>query len=392
MSDRHRRIVIGVTSDQSIRLITGFPGYLADRGWDVHVVSSPGPLLDEMSTVPGVRTHALPMAREPSPLQDLKSLIAWVRLLRQIRPGVMTVGTPKAGLVAGLAGWLVRVPSRVYHLRGLRLESVKGGRRLVFLILERVAVATAHRVLVVSPSLRDRAVELGVVRRAKTSVLGDGSSNGVDVDAFSAGAFDPLDVAAIEEQLRVPAGVPVIGFVGRLTEDKGLRVLGGAVEMLLGAKVDHQLLVVGGVEDDAAVRAMSASSIRAGGRPLIVTGHVRNPEIYYQLMTVLCLPTYREGFPNVVLEAAAASVPAVTTTATGAVDSVVDGVSGVIATVGSSRALADGLLQLLSDPTESRRMGERARARVVKSFSRSRVWDLTEKFFEEAEAQRGNIV
>lgn len=98
-------------------------------------------------------------------------------------------------------------------------------------------------------------------------------------------------------------------------------------ELLLEAKVKHQLFVVVGGEDDAPVDAMSASSLRAGGRSFIVTAFIHNPEIYDQIMTTLCLPTFREGFPNVVLEAAGAGIPAVTTAAFGAVDSVVDRVS-----------------------------------------------------------------
>ena len=123
MTSGKPRIVLGVTVDLSLRLMAGFPQYLAERGWDVHVVSSPGARLDALAGVDGVTVHALTMAREPSPVSDLRSLIAWMRLLRRLRPDVVSVGTPKAGLLGGIAARLTRVPGRVYMLRGLRLET-----------------------------------------------------------------------------------------------------------------------------------------------------------------------------------------------------------------------------------------------------------------------------
>lgn len=371
MGERHRRILIGVTSDQSIRLVTGFPQYLRDRGWDVHVVSSPGPLLERLGAEPGITTHALAMAREPSLRSDLGAVIRWVRLLRAVRPGVTSLGTPKAALVGGLAAAAVRVPFRVYHLRGLRLESFEGRRRALFAAVERLTAATAHRVLAVSPSLLERVAGLGLIRRSKMVVLGDGSSNGVDlVD----GPPDARAVRSLAQSLGLAEGVPVIGFVGRLTEDKGLGVLRDALALLERRGIAHQLLVVGGVDHTAG----------AGGAEVpgsTVTGQVDDPERYYPLMDLLCLPTLREGFPNVVLEAAAAGVPAVTTDATGAVDSVVPGQTGLIAAVGSAEALADRLGELLADPAARRRMGSAARERVETSFTRERVWSLSEALY-----------
>jgi len=364
----------------SLRLMQGFPEYLVTRGWDVHVVSSPGPLLDELSSADGVTTHGITMARKPSPVEDLRALAAWVRLLRRVRPNILSVGTPKAGLLGGIAGLLTRVPHRVYLLRGLRLESSTGPRRMVLSLLETVASSCAHQILAVSHSLRDRVAALKLMAPDKVVVLGAGSSNGVETVLYSRERFADADLARMSKALGLVPGILVVGFVGRLTKDKGLEVLAEARAILERKKVDYQLLIVGGIDDSDGARMLDA--VRSTGRPALVSGQVDNPEPYYQLMDILCLPTLREGFPNVVLEAAAAGVPTVTTTATGAIDSVIHGETGLIATVGSAESLSDQLALLLEDSGLRLRMGANATLRVKDCFERTAVWDLTESFYD----------
>ena len=384
MADRRRRILLAVTADMSLRLMQGFPEYLVTRGWDVHVVSSPGPLLDELSSADGVTTHGITMAREPSPVEDLRALAAWVRLLRRVRPSLLSVGTPKAGLLGGIAGLLTRVPHRVYLLRGLRLESFSGPRRMVLALLEKFASSCAHRILAVSHSLRNRATALKLMPPEKIVVLGAGSSNGVESALYSRERFADADLARMSKALGLVPGIPVVGFVGRLTKDKGLEVLAETRAILERKKVDYQLLIVGGIDDSDGARILDA--VCSTGRPALVSGQVDNPELYYQLMDILCLPTLREGFPNVVLEAAAAGVPTVTTTATGAIDSVIHGETGLIATVGSAESLSDQLALLLRDSELRSTMGANATLRVKNCFERTAVWGLTDSFYNDLTA------
>jgi len=367
-----RRVLIGVTSDLSLSLMRGLPQYLASRGWDVHVVSSPGPGLDALRGEQGLTVHALRMAREPSPLADARALLSWISLLRRVRPDAISVGTPKAGLLGGLAARWTRVPWRIYHLRGLRLETTTGVRRSILAILERTAMASSNMVISVSASLRQRVVDLGLVDGSRIRVLGHGSSNGVELPARPPSAEER---AAARQRLGLEPQPPVVGFVGRLTPDKGLDVLAAARALLAERGVDHQLLIVGGVDEQADPAILDA--LRSVGRPPIETGQVPDARSFYAAMDLLCLPTLREGFPNVVLEAAAAGIPAVTTDATGAVDSVVDGATGLIAAVGDPGSLADRLQELLEATAGARRaMGQTARERAGRDFSRDQVWAL----------------
>lgn len=373
------RIVLGVTADISLTLMRGMPRYLSDSGWDVHVVSSPGPLLEQMRATPGVTTHALTMERDPAPLKDIASLVRWIRLLHRIRPDVISVGTPKAGLLGCLAGWLTGVPRRVYHLRGLRLETATGLARKVFMAAEWITARASTDVLSVSHSLRDRFVNLGLVRADKVTVVGSGSSNGVLVQDFDSGKFSVHEVGELRESLAIQSGVPVIGFVGRLTEDKGLKVLAEARRILVEEGIDHQLLVVGAFDGDKGIGNLE--SINEFGRAAITTGYIASPAIYYQLMDVFCLPTYREGYPNVVLEASASALPTVTTDATGAVDSVIHETTGLIARTGDAVSLAHALRTVLGDRERADIMGQNALDRVSNHYSRQHVQNLIMDYY-----------
>ncbi|TFC89817.1 glycosyltransferase family 1 protein [Cryobacterium sp. TmT2-59] len=383
------KILLGVTADESIVLMRGFAEHLSGTGWDVHVVSSPGPRSESLSKSAGLTVHTIPMNRNPSPFADAKALLAWICLLRAVSPDVISVGTPKAGLLGGIAGLIARVPTRIYLLRGLRLETAYGLQRLVLTIVEMCSMAVSHRVLAVSSSLRQRAIDLRLVGQAKVIVLGVGSSNGVDMGAHERSNFSEEELHTLSRSLGLLTNIPVVGFVGRLTKDKGLDVL-TAARLIMATKGERfQLLVVGEVDDKGGADVLSELS--QSTLPSIVTGYVSHPAIYFQLMDVLCLPTLREGFPNVVLEAAASGVPSVTTSATGAIDSVIDGETGLIARVSSAPDLADCLTRMISDSTRCKDMGARARAHVSANYARPLVWANTQRFYMDYHLERKRI-
>ena len=366
MTRDRERIVLGATVGRSLSVLDGLPQHLAHLGWDVHVVSSGGAELEALGALPGVTATALSMERDPSPLRDLVSLWAWLRYLRRTRPTVLFVGTPKAALLALLAGAVMRVPRRVYILRGLRLESARGVVRIGLEAMERLTCRLAHVVVSVSPSLRAKALELGIVEESKIRVLGAGSSNGVDLVRFR-----PRPRATHLGDLQLAGDVPVVGFVGRLTRDKGLSTLAEARRTLLENELDHQLLIVGGVDGDAD----SLAELTSTGRPAVQIGHVPDTAPYYALMDVVVLPTLREGFPNTVLEASASGRPVITTDATGAVDSVVPGRTGLVVPTADPPALAAAIEAVLADVELADRLGRGGRRHVEEHFARADVWD-----------------
>jgi glycosyltransferase involved in cell wall biosynthesis len=339
---------------------------LGAAGYEILVVSSPGPELDAVQADLGVRVAALAMRREISPRADARALRRWLRLLRRERPALVVAATPKASLLGLVAARVTRVPRRAYYLGGLRVEGEGGGRRAVLAAAEWLTASCAHVVVANSPSLAAAAQRLRVVSPGKLRVIRPASSHGVDATYFVPRQPD----SALGARLGLVDGVPVLGFVGRVTADKGVGALVAALRVLRTDEHRVQLLVLGAQNERDSAAWVARLQDEAD---VVLTGHVADVRPYLALMDLHVLPSRREGFPNVVLEAGAMEVPTVTTRATGAVDSVRDGETGVLVDVDAPDQLAAAVATLLDDAALRRRMGVAARAWVVRDFPPQRV-------------------
>ncbi len=374
------RVAYLVTHPMTARLLLrGQLEWMQERGFDVTLITS---TVDEpVSEVddPPFEVRRVPMSREISPAADGVSLARLTRELRRLRPDIVNAGTPKAGVLGMAAARLARAPRRVYTLRGLRLETTGGLRRRVLTAAERFACSSAHRIVCVSDSLRRRCEELGVCAPGRARVLADGSSNGVDFERF---ARVP---DAATERLGAELGLgraPVVGFVGRLTRDKGIEELARAFEAIRREAPAARLLLIGGDEPGDPVDPECRRRL-AEDPAVIDVGRVDDTAPYYPLMDVLAFPSYREGMPNAPLEAAAAGVPTVGCRVTGSVDAIRDGVTGTLVAAGNSTALASALLGYLRDGELARRHGDAARERVARRFRPERVWQALENLYRE---------
>lgn len=382
------RIVYVFTSSLALRFLRGQFGFLREAGYDVVIVASPSQDLTDVAREEGAQVVRVPTAREISPAQDLVSLWRLWRAIRRLRPWITNVGTPKAGFLGGLAAWLAGVPYRVYTLYGLRLETTGGLRRRVLMFAEWVACLCAHRVICVSESLRQEAVGLGLAKPERTTVFSPGSCNGVDISRFEFDGGSGRPRSRLREELGIPRGAPAIGFVGRFTRDKGVAELIDAFASLRSEFPELRLLMVGDFEEGDRPTAEVVKQIQTDPN-VVCTGFVDDTAPYYDAMDILALPTYREGFPNVVLEAQAAGKPAVVTDATGAADSVVDGVTGMIVPTRDSRALGEALAKLLRDPALASAMGENGRKRVVAEFQPARIWSELTRLYQSSLEEKG---
>lgn len=302
-SAENETVLFGVTSSQSLKLLGKIPSSMAEIGWKVHVVAG-----DNASEVPkdlnGIAIHTVPMKRNPSPLKDLYSLVRWMLLLSRVRPDIVVIGTPKASLVGMLAALFCQVPRRVYQLRGLRLQTVSGPARHVLSFMEWITAKSSTKILAVSNSLKDEYCRLGLSDIEKIEVLGLGSSHGVDVDYFHPTRWSVWEPPELTLRRAKSGGMPILGFVGRFSKDKGAQELLQCCQVLLEAGITHTILIIGPLEGDRE----ALDELRRTNRDTITTGSLKDVAPYYSLMDLLVLPTHREGFPNAVLEAAASGV------------------------------------------------------------------------------------
>ncbi|HET6765593.1 MAG TPA: glycosyltransferase family 4 protein [Longimicrobiaceae bacterium] len=368
------QLVHVTTVPMSLTFLTGQIGYVKERGYAVHAISSPGDDLHAFGERLGMPVSAVEMPRRISPLQDLRAVAKLAGALRRLRPAIVHAHTPKGGLLGMIAAWLTRVPVRVYHMRGLPLQTATGSRRVLLAATERVSCALAHRVICVSHSLRAVAVAEGLCPPDKIRVLLGGSGNGVD----AAGRFDPASLpAGTRQQVRARLGIPddavVVGFIGRLVRDKGIVELAAAWERLREEHPGAHLLVVGPWEPQDPVPAELRRTLEGDPR-VHLTGADWNTPPLYAAMDVVVLPTYREGFPNVPLEAASMGLPVVATEVPGCVDAVQHGATGTLVPVRDAAALAEAVGAYVADAGLRGAHGSAGRARVLRDFRREAIW------------------
>jgi len=362
-----------MTDSLACGFVRGQAGYMREQGFDVTIVSSPGPGLDRTAHEEDIGQSAISMKREIAPLADFKSFLQLLRLFRRTRPHILNAGTMKAALLGMTAAWLTRVPVRIYTLHGLRLETTQGTKRRILHFAERWITLRSHRIFCVSPSLKQTYVCLVPQATQKATVLADGSCNGVDAGRFEPAASFRKRAAELRRSWNIDKDDQVIGFVGRLVRDKGVEELVDAFDRIRVRHPDAWLVLLGDFESGDPVSDACEKRLRDDPR-VILPGFVDEPIAYYFLMDVFVLPSYREGLPSVSLEAALAEVPVVGFRSTGVVDSVLDGKTGRLVEQGDVLGLADAIAGYLDDPALARAHGEAGRAWVLEAFRPETIW------------------
>jgi glycosyltransferase involved in cell wall biosynthesis len=268
-----------------------------------------------------------------------------------------------------IAAATLGVPGRIYLARGLRLEGTSGVLRRGLGVAEIVASRCAHQVVCVSESLRAAYASGGYAPERKLTVI---PSNGVDATAFGERERYREQAAAIRAQLGIPADAMVVGFVGRLAADKGIADLLRAFERASHSVSTLHLLVVGGSFAGDDLPPDLAQGLR---HPRVrLSGTVEDPAPYYAAMDMLAFPSYREGLPNVPLEAASCELPSIGYRSTGVVDAIAHDCTGVIVDRKDDRAMAEAIVAYARSTELRTRHGLAARARVLRQFTNERVW------------------
>lgn len=363
-----KRAVLATTIPVTLRrFYSELVGMLRADGYDVTLVSSSGPHLDAAAAETGARAEVIEMSRHLTPLQDLLAWLKWHAVMARHRPAIVVAGTPKGALLGMTVAALWRVPRRVYLCGGLRLEGSAGPLKQILVWTERLAMAAATEVMVNSNTLKQEVLAASLVRPAKLRQTIPGSTHGVDSKRFSPRARD----AELSASLGIDPRTPVLGFVGRLTRDKGIQTLIEAGLRLQRQGRPFQLLIVGPQNEPDSKEYIDR--LHDSGLAVALAGPVDDVRPYYSLMYVHLLPSLREGFPNVVLEASAMGVPTVTTTATGCRDSVLDGKTGILCPPADAEAFSRAIARLLDDADLRAYMGSCAREWAAAQFEPQRI-------------------
>lgn len=342
--------------------------YLAHQGIDITLVSSPGVGLAAIAKSLNMKYYPMPMARKAEPLHDLHALLTLARLFRSKRFDIVHSSTPKAGLLTALAGILARTPVRIHTFTGQVWVEMKGISRRILRLCDWIIGHLNTQCYADSKSQRDFLIEERLIKASKISVPGAGSVSGVDLKRFSPNVFGKGHAAAIRRELGISEWSFVILFVGRLTKDKGIKELISVFLTLQRELKKVDLILVGPFEPERDPLPKETLDELSNNPRIHVVGFSQEPEKYMAAADVFCLPSYREGFGSVIVEAAAMGLPSVASRVAGLVDAVVDGETGLLVPAKDVDALKHALIKMLSAPEIRHQMGRAARERAVRDF------------------------
>lgn len=341
---------------------------IASNNIDCTLVSSPGEELDMMSRDLGLRCHAIDMSREINLIKDIKSLYRLYKFFKSERFDIVHSSTAKAGLLTAVAARLARVPLRIHTYTGQRWVELCGVRRWVVRLCDRIIAVLNTHCYADSRSQMVFLIGEGLIKPSKISVPASGSISGVDLNRFNPDKWKSSDALAVRQELGIDEDAIMILFVGRVNRDKGIIELIHAFKSLDVAGKKTELVLVGSFEPKLDPLPGAIIDALMTNPNIHIVGQTREPERYMGAADILCLPSYREGFGSVVIEAAAMGVPAVATSIVGLVDAVDDGKTGLLVSpkdVGSLRRALSTMI-LKSDLRE--RMGQAARERAERLF------------------------
>lgn len=345
--------------------------------YEVIALSSPGEELHTVAEREGVRTIAVPMERHISPLKDLLALIKMVRVFRKEKPAMVHSMTPKAGLLCMIAGWLTKVPVRVHTFTGLVWPTEKGLKRQILMMTDRLTCACATHIIPEGEGVKSDLIA-GKITNKPLKVLGYGNVKGVDLTHYV--RSEELKVKS--EKLHSDRFTFL--FVGRIVKDKGINELCQAFDKL-SKKTPVRLVLVGRYEDDLDPISDEAREMIKNNSSIEYVGPQYGDDLlsYYAAADCFVFPSYREGFPNTVLEAGAMGLPSIVTDINGSREIIKQGENGVIVPSKDAEALYDAMLNMLQDKEERERMAGNARHLIETRYEQRFVRQCLYDFYKE---------
>ncbi|MBI5438643.1 MAG: glycosyltransferase family 4 protein [Nitrosomonadales bacterium] len=334
--------------------------------WSVQIISAPDN--DNLLSKLNVQFTPLAIERKATPLRDMLTLIQLVRIFHRERFNLVHSIMPKTGFLSMLAAWIAGVPNRIHTFTGEVWANKRGWRRMVFKQFDKLIVLFATHILVDSPSQRDFLITEGVLPQGEGLVIGHGSICGVDAHRFRP---DAQARNAVRAELGISLEQTVILFLGRLNRDKGTLELAAAFADIAAHRPDVMLALVGAEENVSFARVQEICG-KHGDR-LRRVGFTPNPERYMAAADIFCLPSYREGFGQVIIEAGASGVPTIASRIYGITDAIEDGKTGLLFPAGDVAALTQALLRLIADRELRKKMGEAAMVRALELFSSQKI-------------------
>lgn len=355
-------------------LLKGQLRFMSER-YEVKGVTSDGELRVEAEKNEGVSIIPIEMTRTISPIQDMKSVWLLYKLFKKEKPLIVHTHTPKAGTVGMLAAKLAGVPHRLHTIAGLPLLEVQGNKRRLLDVVEKATYACATNIYPNSKGLYDIILENNYTKSEKLKVIGQGSSNGIDTSHFNSEHFSPEEKHKLKNELKIHEGDFVFIFVGRLVKDKGVNELLEAFQNLSRQNSKAKLLLVGFLETELDPLSAASLAIIENNKNIVFVGFQKDVRPYFSIANALVFPSYREGFPNVVMQAGAMGLPSIVSNINGCNEIIIENENGIIIPVKNSDAIYNAMDRFIKDETLMNKLKTNARKMIVDRYEQQVVWD-----------------
>ena len=346
-----------------------------NKYFEVTAVSGEGKDLQHVGRREGVNVHAIDMQRPIAPFHDLVSLWKLYRFFKKEKPHIIHSITPKAGLLSMVAGKWAGVPVRMHTFTGLIFPYRTGGMQKVLVWMDRILCSHATHIYPEGVGVKDDLVKYRITDKP-LKIIADGNVNGIDTQWFSASQVSEPEKSSLRSRLGFIAEVFVYVFVGRLVKDKGINELISAFKHLTAAHPDRRLklLLVGPMEQDLDPLLPETLSEMEKNPDIVTVGFQPDVRPYLAISNALVFPSYREGFPNVVLQAGAMDLPSVVTDISGCNEIVNHGVNGIIIPAQQVGALQNAMARMFKDAKLYHKMRENARPMIESRYRQEVVW------------------
>ena len=348
-----------------------------NKYFGVTAISSEKQRLEKYGKNEGVATFYLPLTRKITPIRDVISVIKLYKFLKKENPSIVHTHTPKAGIIGMMAAFLARVPLRLHTVAGLPLLEAKGLKRIVLNQVEKLTYRLATKVYPNSKGLNDIILSEKFTTINKLKVIGNGSTNGIDIAYFSKTYFSEVDLNNKRNELNIPVDDFVFVFVGRIVKDKGINELIEAFIKLQNSSLltsHFSLLLVGPFEDDLDPISEKTKTTIANNPKIIATGYKIDVRIYYAISNAFVFPSYREGFPNAVMQAGAMELPSIVSNINGCNEIIEDGKNGIIIPSKNKELLFNKMKVLLNDAVLLNNLSANSRELIKNRFERDFIW------------------
>ena len=367
-------------------LLKGQLRFMASNGFDVKGVSSEGEELKEVRENEGIVMEAINMSRKITPFQDFKSLWKMWNFLRKEKPQIVHTHTPKAGIIGMLAARLAGVPHRLHTVAGLPLMEATGIKRKILNFVEKLTYSSATRVYPNSKGLYDFILQNNFTQSNKLKIIANGSSNGIDTAFFSPDQVTEIERVTLREKLNIQPDDFVFVFVGRIVSDKGINELIKAFSELQAVENNEptgiKLLLVGGLENDLDPLNSETLAEINQNKDIISVGFQQDVRSFFAIADALVFPSYREGFPNVVMQAGAMGLPSIVSDINGCNEIIIEGENGLIIPPKNVEKLKEKMLTLAKDKNLYTKLKGNSRRMIENRYEQSVVWNALLEEYE----------